>query len=265
MFRRVTLLGGGVLFLYAAMGALLYSQQRELIYFPTPPAEIDQYELREITAGSGDTIQVWRRNTGKARALIYLGGNAESLQATGALLRTLFPEYAIYLPLYPGYAGAPGEPNEQSLYDEALALYDDIEGRHSEISVIGRSLGSGVATYLAAERPLHKLALVTPFDSMQSLAQEVIPIYPMGLMLRDKYDSAARARQIDAPTLMIISGNDDIVTRPHSDRLKVAFGPDQVEQVVVEGSTHNNIHMKQEFAMALLLFFDQLHRRPQLQ
>lgn len=256
MYQRFILLGGLCLFLYTGIGLLLWQVQRDLIYFPTPATEVEHFSLWEPPT-DGAPNQVWTHHRGRSKAIIYFGGNAESMAPAGALLRTLFPEHAIYLPLYPGYGGSPGEPDEQALYAEALNLYDSIADRHRQISVIGRSLGSAVATYLAAERDLEKLVLVTPFDSMESLAQETISIYPMELMLRDKYDSASRARDIDEPVLMIVASGDEIVSRSHSDRLRVAFDASQVDEVIVDKSTHNSVSTKREYAMALLLFLDE--------
>jgi len=58
-------------------------------------------------------------------------------------------------------------------------------------------VGSSVATFVASKRGVDKLVLVTPFDSIQNIAQSSYPIYPMSLMLKDKHDSAARAGSVN--------------------------------------------------------------------
>ena len=111
---------------------------------------------------------------------------------------------------------------------------------HKEISVIGRSLGSAVATYVAANRTLAKLVLITPFDSIQHIAQSQYPIYPMSLLLKDKHDSYSRANKITAQTLVIAAEKDNIIGMVHTQRLIDGFS-NNVMLDVIKGANHNNI------------------------
>jgi hypothetical protein len=81
------------------------------------------------------------------------------------------------------------------LFSDALAIYDRIKKDHQQIIAIGRSLGTGVAVYLAAQREIEKLVLVTPFDSLRSVAQEIYPIYPISLILKESYRSIEYAEK----------------------------------------------------------------------
>ena len=75
----------------------------------------------------------------------------------------------------------------------------------TSISVIGRSLGSGVACYLAAHRKIQHMALVTPYDSMTSLAQTHYPIFPVRWLLKDRFESSKLANSIDSETLVLLA------------------------------------------------------------
>jgi pimeloyl-ACP methyl ester carboxylesterase len=70
----------------------------------------------------------------------------------------------------------------RALVADALALFDSLAADHDDIAVVGRSLGSGVATQLAAQRPVSRLVLVTPFDSIVSVGQAAMPWIPVGLL-----------------------------------------------------------------------------------
>jgi pimeloyl-ACP methyl ester carboxylesterase len=105
---------------------------------------------------------------------------------------------------------------------------------------MGRSLGSAVATYVASKRQIDKLVLITPFDSVQSVAQSQFPIYPMGLLLKDKHDSYSRTKNIEAKTLIVAAELDRVIKMPHTQRLLEGFDSD-VEFHVIEGASHNNI------------------------
>jgi pimeloyl-ACP methyl ester carboxylesterase len=76
----------------------------------------------------------------------------------------------LYLLHYPGYGGAAGRPSETALVADALALFDQVAARHPRVTVIGRSLGSGVAIQVASARPVERLVLVTPYDSLMEIA-----------------------------------------------------------------------------------------------
>ena len=105
------------------------------------------------------------------------------------------------------------------IYDYAARRAD--AGR---IAVMGRSLGSGVAVYLAAQRPVAGVILVSPYDSIESVANGVYPFLPISLMLKHRFDSLSRAPQIKVPLLCLVASDDRVIPRPHSERLCAAWG-----------------------------------------
>ncbi|MEA3433585.1 MAG: alpha/beta hydrolase, partial [Campylobacterota bacterium] len=142
---------------------------------------------------------------------------------------------------YRGYGGSTGEPTEEGLYSDALKLYDTIKPKHSRISIGGRSLGSSIATYVAAHREVSKLALITPFDSIVNVANGRYPIYPVSFLLHDKYDSKSRVKNIRAKTFIVMAQNDKIITRERTQQLIDAFDPSQLEVMIIENRGHNDI------------------------
>ena len=141
---------------------------------------------------------------------------------------------------YRGYAGSTGEPTEEGLYSDALHIYDEIKGNHDQVSVLGRSLGSAVATYLASKREVHKLVLITPFDSILSVAQSQYPIFPVSILLKDHYDSLSRVSSISSETLVIAAAEDRIIEMHHTERLVEGFSKDVLFEII-QGVGHNNI------------------------
>ena len=142
---------------------------------------------------------------------------------------------------YRGYGGSTGEPTEKGLYSDALKLYDTIKGKHNRISIGGRSLGSGIATYVAAHREVSKLALITPFDSIVNVAQGRYPIYPVSFLLHDKYDSVSRTKEIKAKTFIVLAQKDSVILRERTQQLIDAFDPSQLEVTIIEDRGHNDI------------------------
>ena len=243
---------------YAALCLLLYGSQRKMIYYPT--AEVDAAAASFELSSGGETLKIWQLGADggakDAEALLYFGGNAEDVAWNIPGFATRFPNHAIYLANYRGYGGSSGAPSEAGLVQDALALYDHAAARHRTVVIIGRSLGSGVAVQVAAQREVRKLALVTPFDSVLALAKQTFPVFPVALMLKDRYDSAARVADIKAPALIIIAGKDRVIPRRRSDALIAAFPEAQRSVTVIEDANHGNIDDAAGYLDALGEFFN---------
>lgn len=195
---------------YVSVGAALFMAQRNFIYFPTEPVEHGEDVIGFEHEGA--TLDVIRLNSGHASALLYFGGNAEEVAYNAPEFGRAFPEHTVYLVNYRGYGGSTGKPSEAALFADAVHVHDQLAGTHDTISVVGRSLGSGVATFLAANREVDKLVLVTPFDSILRVAQARFPIFPLSVLLMDQFDSASRAHQVTADVLIVIAENDEIIS-----------------------------------------------------
>lgn len=238
---------------YVALCALLFLVQRSQIYFPVPESSpAGAMSIR--FAGGGADLKVWVVARRGPRALLYFGGNAEDVAANLGAFTSAFPEHSLYLVNYRGYGGSGGSPSESGLVADATALYDHLRPRHPEISVIGRSLGSGVAVQLASVREVSRLVLVTPFDSLVNVARAHFPYLPVGLLLRDRFESASRVAAVDADTLIVIAGSDEIIPRARSDVLVEAFPAAQARVFVLEGARHNDIDLDPQYLEQLRKF-----------
>ncbi len=224
---------------YISFGTLLFKYQRVLLYFPS--SEVDHGYDEQVFTNEGESINVTVLNQGNKKALLYFGGNAETVDLNAAVFSKLFSSYTVYLVNYRGYGRSSGQVEEKANYSDAQYIYQNIKHQYSDISVIGRSLGSGVATYLASKNKIAKLVLITPFDSVQNVAQDQFLIYPMSLLLTDKYDSFSRVDSIKAKTLILIAEKDQIIKRKHTDRLITAFPVEQIVVKTLSNTDHDNI------------------------
>ncbi|MEP6897280.1 MAG: alpha/beta hydrolase [Rhodanobacter sp.] len=132
-------------------------------------------------------------------------------------------------------------------------MFDEAARHHAQVAVIGRSLGSGVAMQLAARRPVERLVLVTPFDSMLRMAQAQYPWVPVRWLLKDRYESWRYATQIHCPVLVLRSGNDLLVTADRTAALIASFRVSP-QEIVIEGEGHNTIQDDPEYSRALGAF-----------
>ncbi len=238
---------------YIGFGLVLFIGQRSLMYFPVADNGAES-PMEMIDVGDA-TLKVWVVNPGQRDGLLYFGGNAEDVYFNAPHFEQHFPGHTVYLVNYRGYGGSSGAPSESALTADALRLHTVLGERHERFGAIGRSLGSAVAVFLAAQRDLDRLALVTPFDSAAAVAKGLYPIYPVNLLLRDRYDSLAHADRIAIPTLILIAEHDRVVRPHHAHRLASAF--EQVEPMVqtLPRAGHNGLSLNAEYWQALASFF----------
>ncbi len=119
------------------------------------------------------------------------------------------------------------------------------------ITVVGRSLGSGVAIRLASERPVSRLVLVTPYNSVEELAVRQYPYFPVRWLLKDKFESWRYAVRITVPTLLIAAEHDEIIPRASTEALFHHFLPGIATMKVIRGTGHNSISDSEEYLSLL--------------
>jgi len=234
--RLLALVVGGLAL--AVAGCRLDSR---LLYFPRPHAESTWRQIAERAgaepveiARNGVVLRGWLlRPVGTASpapAVVYFGGNAEDVSWMLGEAGRLAGHALLAVP-YRGYGASTGAPFEQDLYDDAVALYDALAARPgidaTRIAVWGRSLGTGVATWVASQRPVSGVVLSAPYDSIDALARRHYPA--IAFLLGQPFDSLSRAPAIRAPLLAILGLRDRVVPPEHGERLAAAWaGPVRV-------------------------------------
>ena len=153
---------------------------------------------------------------------------------------------------YRGYSGNSGSPTEDGLYADARAALDWLEARgvkRESIALYGQSLGSGVATKMAAEHDFGALVLEAPYTSTVDVAAHRFPVIPVRWLMKDRFDSLARIGDIDEPVLIMHGDADSVIPQSQARRLyeaanepKQAFWP--------SGVGHNDLFDRGGFTAA---------------
>lgn len=240
--------------LYTGACWFLHARQRALIYYgwtTTVDAARTDFELKRPDA----TLRGWVLNPQAGRPILYFGGNAERIELNRDTFARLFPDRSVYLVSYRGYGASEGEPSQAALVDDAVALFDHVQSRHPghPVSAIGASLGSGVASQLTTQRPVERLALITPFDSMVGAAKAHYPLFPVGWLLDERYESDRALSGYRRPVLVLHGGRDDVVPEANTLRL-VSSLPASPTVVRIPDAGHNDIDAHPQFAPALAAF-----------
>ena len=239
-----------IILLYVGLCFVLFIFQRQLLYFPQPAGAVSgETEIRFDT--DGEQLNGWVINREKVKALLYYGGNAERVEDNIAFFKTVLPDYAVYLIPYRGYGNSTGEPSEDSLYGDALHVFDQVKAHHTQISLMGRSLGSGIATYVAANRQVEKLILITPYDSIVNVAKSAYWMFPVSLLIKDKFQSIKWVKNISAKTYIFIAENDTVIPRARSEQLIAQFTEQLINTMLVSGAGHNDISLYPEYVTEL--------------
>jgi uncharacterized protein len=243
----LTVLAAGVL-VYLTLCAALYFFQRSMLYFPQPARGKAPALLLSVP---GAQLQISHQMRSGSAAVLYFGGNAEDVSSSLTELADSFARQSVYALHYRGYGRSTGSPTEAALQSDALALFDHLARQHTDITVVGRSLGSALAVAVAAERPVTRLVLVTPFDSIEAVASKHYPLFPVRWLIHDRFDAAAIAPRVGAPTTVIVASHDEVIPRARTDALVVRFAPGVARVVVIPGAGHNTLDGRADYEAAL--------------
>jgi pimeloyl-ACP methyl ester carboxylesterase len=248
--RTVSIFLAVAALMYIVACVALFTMQRSLIYYPprTPPPP-DDTSLALSVAGARVLVST-RPQTGPS-AVIYFGGNGEDVPQSMPTLERAFPDSSLFALHYRGYSGSTGSPSETALIADALVLFDQVHQDHPHIILIGRSLGSGVAIHVASMRPVERLILVTPYDSLQELAAQHYPYFPVRWLLLDKFESWRYAPRITAPTLILAAEFDEIIPRASTERLYQHLPRNLATLTVIPDAGHNTISDTSEYVALL--------------
>jgi pimeloyl-ACP methyl ester carboxylesterase len=253
MFLRVMLVFIALaMVLYGGICLAMYLGQRQEVYHPETTWRVQQPPDFELI-NEGVRLRGWVVNPGRGKALIYFGGNGERVEDSRDDFAQWFPDRTIYLLAYRSYAASGGAPSERALVSDARALFDRVANGHTAIAVIGRSLGSGVAVQLAASRPVERLALVTPFDSLVRVAAGYFPWLPVSALMRDRFESWRYVNDIRCPVLVIRAEDDGVVPAERTFALLKAFTQAPTVQVVAEAG-HNDLQDHADYRVSLERF-----------
>ena len=211
---------------------------------PAPPAGWSVEPL-SLARPDGVTLRGWRVAPPGAspRAVLYFGGNAEEVSwLVGSAGR--FGGRAVVLANYRGFGGSEGKPSEEALSGDAIAWHDavsrDKAGAPVAIAVMGRSLGTGIAITLAAARPVDRVVLVSPYDSIAEVATHHFPAALVRTVVVDRYDAAALAPSLTMAMLAVIAARDEVIPVERSRKLVEVWGGPK-RTVTVAGAGHNDL------------------------
>lgn len=154
--------------------------------------------------------------------VLYLHGNATSIWSSQVRRKLRMYQrmgYRVVAVEYRGFGRAEGTPTEAGLIADGLAAArfaeDSLGVRAEELIVHGMSLGTGVATAIAAQRAPRLLILDGAFASLPEIAAELYPLFPFASLLKNRFDNRSRLDSVHVPVLHVHAANDEVVPYRH--------------------------------------------------
>lgn len=229
-----------VIGMYLLQDKLIFPRGIPANYEPSQ-AQLAGMERVEIQSADGQTLAGIRSNPIREDKPLVLGfgGNAQNAAWYGSYLQRLLPNYNVAIFYYRGYGYSEGKPSQKALYKDALTIYDSMKDYFDaeQVATVGVSIGTSVATYLAAHREVDLNVLVMPFDSLAKVAQRHYPWLPVKFLVRHEFPSVKYAPQVETPVAIIQANGEQTVPNESTDKLAAAF-PNLIDKHGVDGSSH---------------------------
>lgn len=236
--------------LYIVIGSALYLFQEKLLFLPTQLEEsyTFQFDLpfEELDFKPEEGVRLnalYFKSAQPKGVIFYSHGNAGDLSRWGEIAsRFVKYNYDVLVWDYRSYGKSKGPRSEMAFYNDAEHIYDFLLTKYKpeEIVLYGRSLGTGISSYLASKRICQQLLLETPYYSIVDVAQYRFPIFPVEKLMTYKFPSYKYIPDVNVP-VTIFHGTDDGVVPYKSAQKLAALKPYGIEFVTIKGGEHNNL------------------------
>ncbi len=244
---------------YCVLILLLAGCQNRYIYYPQNASESEMRRMAERVGlqpvKAGAKLIGWQRgmegtDAGPEAVFIVFHGNAGHA-VHRSYYADIFSEHSngrwsTVILEYPGYGARSGKPSERALIEAADELIQNVRQQtDAPLILLGESLGSGVATGIVARDPeaIAGLILITPFDSLTSVASHHFPFAPVRLFLRDRFDNIANLKAFNGPLAILLAENDTVVPARFGQHLYESYqgGPKILH--IQKGRDHNTLDL----------------------
>ncbi|MEL6637245.1 MAG: alpha/beta hydrolase [Bacteroidota bacterium] len=243
--------------LYLIVALLMYRYQEKFIFFPTtlaldyPFPQFHDFEevFLEVEAGTRLHALYFLAPEPKGQVL-YFHGNARAVDDWGYAAADLRDRgYSVLMPDYRGYGKSTGTISEAALYADARRWCDWLEASAPEARLLyyGRSLGSGIASRLAYERPPERLILETPYTSLLAMAKLQMGFLPVDLLSRYRFPTDQIMEDIDCPIDLIHGTEDELIPYAQAQQL----GRGRATLHTIPGGGHNDLSQFPAFHQVL--------------
>lgn len=240
-------------FLYCSIGIMLYFLQEKFLFHPTTlaadyvftfDAPFEEINLPINSKTNISVVKFFSTDTVTKGVVIYFHGNKQNINRYAKFVKAFTSKgYEVWMPDYPGYGKSTGQRTEQMLYTIGDQLYKMANAKFNEkqIIVYGKSLGTGIAAYVASKNKPQQLILETPYYSIPSLFSSWVPIYPHQYATTYKLPTGEYLQKTTAAITIFQGTSDWVVPYRNAVKLKPILKPND-KFVTIDGGNHHNLY-----------------------
>jgi pimeloyl-ACP methyl ester carboxylesterase len=240
---------GGLIILYVAGGILLFFLQGYLLFHPAPLPLQHRFAFGEPFEDVNIPFEKSNLNIvefdpalKRKGIVLFFHGNSENVEHYARYPSVFLNNgYSVWMIDYPGFGKTTGERSEQILYRQAKLMYQMAvhEIRPDSIIIYGKSIGTGIASWLASVTKCRRLILETPYYSIDALARDYFPMYPVVPMTKYSFPVYKYLSHLHFPVTIFHGTSDEVVAYNHSLSLKKE-NP-SIELITIKDGKHNDL------------------------
>lgn len=234
--------------IYTVGGALLYFIQDFILFHPKPLSKEHKFSFeqpfKEVNIPfEKNNLSIVKFSTANPKGVVlFYHGNMENVEHYKKYPPFFLRNgYNLWMIDYPGFGKTTGKLTENSMKEQAILMYDmaSKETKSDNIILYGKSMGTGVASFVASNRKCKELILETPYYSIPALAKHYFPIYPVTLLVKYSFTVHEYLRKVQAPVTVFHGTKDEVVPYKHSEWLKEQNK--NLDLITIENGRHNNL------------------------
>jgi alpha-beta hydrolase superfamily lysophospholipase len=240
-----------IVIIYCSIGIALYYLQEKFLFHPVKLDSNYTYQFdmpfKEINIPFNkiDTINLVKffpKDAVRKGVVIYFHGNKENITRYAKFSKNFTTHgYEVWMEDYPGFGKSTGEITEKKLYEQAWQIYAMAKNLYGNDSIIiyGKSFGTGLAAYVAANGIVKRLILETPYYSIPDLFSCYAPVYPTSLMSTYKIPTYKYLEDVKVPVTIFHGTGDGVIPYRCAKKLKPILKPADEFITIPEGTHHN--------------------------
>lgn len=229
---------------------LLYLIQEKLIFNPQKTdlnytfSFEQKFKEINIKASDGKLLNGILFKADSTKGLIfYLHGNSGNVNSWGNVAKTYTDlHYDVFILDYRSYGKSEGEiSNQEQLFSDNQLVYNELKKQYSEdkIIVLGYSIGTGLASKLAADNKPKLLLLQAPYYSLTDVMNHLYPFVP-SFILKYKFATNEYLKNCTMPVVIFHGDADEVIYYGSALKLKKEFKPND-QLITLAGQGHNGI------------------------
>lgn len=241
-----------IILVYCSIGIILYYLQDKFLFHPEKLSKAYVYHFKvpfeeiNIPFNSTDTlnmIKFFPSDPVRRGVVVYFHGNRQNIERYAKFAGNFTKHgYEVWMEDYPGFGKSTGERTEKKMYEQGLQVQKMAATKYGKDSIIiyGKSLGTGIAAYVAAESNNQRLILETPYYSIPSLFSCYAPIYPTHAMSNYKIPAYQFLQDVNYPITIFHGTEDAVIPYRNAARLQKILKPAD-EFITIKKGTHHNL------------------------